>query len=90
METRVQRWGNSLALRIPKAIAAEAGLAKAGLVDVSLADGRIVVTPVDETGETLADQVKSLDWRVRPAQRAGTLPGATLGEVLRRLRLLWG
>ena len=26
MKTRVQKWGNSLAVRIPKAFAAEAGL----------------------------------------------------------------
>ena len=28
MRTRIQKWGNSLALRIPKAFAAEAGFEK--------------------------------------------------------------
>ncbi len=36
----------------------------------------------------LADQVKSLDWRVRRAERMCTLPEATVAEVLRKLALL--
>jgi len=53
MKTRVQKWGNSLALRIPKAFADEAGLQKETSVDVSLADGKIVVTPLTKPGPTL-------------------------------------
>jgi antitoxin MazE len=44
MKTRVQKWGNSLALRIPKSFADEVGLQKETAVEVSLADGKIVVT----------------------------------------------
>lgn len=40
------------------------------------------------TGVVLADQVKSLDWRVRQAERLATLPAATVAEVLRKLRPL--
>ena len=43
MRTRVRKWGNSLALRIPKAHAAEVGLQQDTPVDVSVEDGRIVV-----------------------------------------------
>ena len=43
MKTRVQKWGNSLALRIPKSFADEVGLQKGTDVEVSLADGKIVV-----------------------------------------------
>jgi len=46
MKTRVQKWGNSLALRIPKSFADEVGLQKETSVEVSLADGKIVVTPL--------------------------------------------
>jgi antitoxin MazE len=46
MKTRVQKWGNSLALRIPKSFADEVGIQKETSVEVSLADGKIVVTPV--------------------------------------------
>ncbi len=46
METRVQKWGNSLALRIPKPLATEVGLEHNSLVELSLVDGKLVITPV--------------------------------------------
>ncbi len=46
MRTRVQKWGNSLALRIPKAFAAEVGLQRETAVEISLANGKLVITPV--------------------------------------------
>jgi antitoxin MazE len=46
MQTHVQKWGNSLALRIPKSFAAEIGLTDHTLVEVSLSDGGLIVTPV--------------------------------------------
>ncbi len=46
MKTRVQKWGNSLALRIPKSFANEVGLQRETSVEVSLADGKLVITPV--------------------------------------------
>src|SRR5689334_20999073 len=36
MKTRVQKWGNSLALRIPKSFAAEAGLREDTSVELSV------------------------------------------------------
>ena len=53
MKTRIQKWGNSLALRIPKAFADEVGLQRETSVEVSLADGKIVVTPVTKSKLTL-------------------------------------
>ena len=53
MKTRVQKWGNSLALRIPKSFATEVGLQKETSVEVSLADGRLIVTPVSQPKPTL-------------------------------------
>jgi antitoxin MazE len=46
MKTRVQKWGNSLAVRIPKAFAAEAGLVDEAHVEMAIEDGSIVITPV--------------------------------------------
>lgn len=53
MKTRVQKWGNSLALRIPKAFATEVGLERETSVEVSLADGKLVITPVAKPKPTL-------------------------------------
>ncbi len=49
MKTKVQKWGNSLALRIPKSFAAETALEPDSEVDLSLIEGRLVITPVKAT-----------------------------------------
>jgi antitoxin MazE len=46
MLTKVQKWGNSLAVRIPKAFALDARLNNDSVVEVSLVDGQIVIKPV--------------------------------------------
>lgn len=46
MRTRVQRWGNGLAVRIPQAFATEIGLTDGSSVEVSLESGKLVVTPL--------------------------------------------
>ena len=53
MRTRVQKWGNSLALRIPKAFADEVHLDQDSTVDVSLVNGKLVVEPVARPAWTL-------------------------------------
>lgn len=55
METRVKKWGNSLALRIPKPLAAEVGLEDDSLVELSLVDGALVITPAVEPELRLED-----------------------------------
>jgi len=54
MEIRVKKWGNSLALRIPKPLAVEVGLEDSSPVELSLMDGRLVITPVVEPELSLA------------------------------------
>ncbi|MGH6925167.1 MAG: AbrB/MazE/SpoVT family DNA-binding domain-containing protein [Propylenella sp.] len=49
MQSHIRKWGNSLALRIPNAVAREAAVNDGKLVDISVENGRIVVTPVDAT-----------------------------------------
>ena len=45
MRTRIERWGNNLALRIPKAFALESGLEEGGEVELSVEKGSLVVVP---------------------------------------------
>ena len=45
MITTIQRWGNSLAVRIPKPFAAQTDLTENSQVDISVEGGRIVVSP---------------------------------------------
>lgn len=44
MRTRIQKWGNSLAIRIPSAFARTAHLKDNTVVEVSLVGGKIVVS----------------------------------------------
>lgn len=45
MQTKVQRWGNSLGLRIPKSFAEEAGVEAGSEVDLSVEDGELIIRP---------------------------------------------
>ena len=55
MRVQVQKWGNSLALRIPKSFARETGLAAASDVDLTIENGRLVVTPLSKPKHTLEE-----------------------------------
>ena len=45
MKTKVQRWGNSLAVRIPKSFAEEVGLKDDSAVEMRLVKGGLLVQP---------------------------------------------
>jgi antitoxin MazE len=63
MRTRVQKWGNSLALRIPKPFAAEVGLEPDSPVDVSVAKGKLIVEPGAEPPLTLKQLLSKVNRR---------------------------
>ena len=48
-QTRVQKWGNSLAVRIPKLFASEIGLEQNTLVVVSVSEGKLWLEPIVES-----------------------------------------
>lgn len=48
MQTKIKKWGNSLALRIPKLFALDANLKINKVVDISIDKGSIIITPIDE------------------------------------------
>jgi antitoxin MazE len=46
VQSRISKWGNSLGLRVPRDVAARAGLIEGARVDIEgFEDGRIVITP---------------------------------------------
>jgi len=67
MKTRIQKWGNSLALRIPKPFAEEARIVEDSTVDVTVRNGKLVVVAVEEPDETL----DSLVSQITPENRHG-------------------
>ena len=48
MQTKIKKWGNSLALRIPKSFALNANLKQDELVDISIDKERIIITPISK------------------------------------------
>lgn len=61
MKGQVQKWGNSLALRIPKAFAAEVGLEQHSTVDVSIEDKSLVVRVMENQQFSLAEMLAQVD-----------------------------
>ena len=55
MRVRVQKWGNSLALRIPKPFAEDAGVRAGTSVDLSVTEGRLVASPIRRPKPRLED-----------------------------------
>jgi antitoxin MazE len=46
MQVLLSKWGNSLGLRLPKALTAEIGMSEGQKVEVRAEGGRIIVEPV--------------------------------------------
>lgn len=55
MRTRVQKWGNSLGVRIPRGLAEQIGLGAGTEVSLSAKDGELVVKPALPTRLSLDD-----------------------------------
>jgi antitoxin MazE len=61
MRSQVQKWGNSLALRIPRSFAIDSGLSQGSEVELSVEDGRLVVTPVVSWQKRLDELLGQID-----------------------------
>jgi antitoxin MazE len=69
MKTRVQKWGNSLGVRIPKSFAAEIGIDRNSSVQMMIEEGAITIVPEREAAWTLdallagvTDDNKPSEW----------------------------
>ena len=77
MKTAVRRWGNSLALRIPRAYAAESRISEGSQVELTLKSGSLVVRPVLRKRHSLARLLK----RVTPSNRHQSIStGISVGQ----------
>jgi antitoxin MazE len=63
MQTKIQRWGNSLGLRIPRSLAEEAGVGVGSEVDLSIQDGDLIVKPARRKTYRLKDLVRKITAR---------------------------
>jgi len=63
MRVPVQKWGNSLALRIPKPFAEDVGVSEGTVVDVSISKGRLIAAPVAPRRARLEDLLRRVTKR---------------------------
>jgi antitoxin MazE len=75
MITKVQKWGNSLALRIPKAFADEIGLKNNSSVEVMMKKESLIIVPSKELKWTLEQLLEGItqenihhEWDSGPAE----------------------
>jgi len=60
MKTKIQKWGNSLGLRIPKSSAMEAQLDVGSVVEISVENGSLRIRAVRPRKYRLNDLVKGI------------------------------
>ncbi|HET8679022.1 MAG TPA: AbrB/MazE/SpoVT family DNA-binding domain-containing protein [bacterium] len=74
MRVAVRKWGNSLALRIPKALATGSRIKQGSVVEVSVIRGKLVVTPVAGREFALGQLLKRVNARNRHGEIVMGLP----------------
>lgn len=70
----VQQWGNSLAVRIPAAVARSARFRVGQLVEVSAQDLHVLVKAIGEPKLTLTQKLAAFDPTVHGGEVMGTRP----------------
>jgi antitoxin MazE len=60
MQLHVQKWGNSLALRIPQVYAKELMLKQDDVIQLSLVEGRLIIEPVRTPALTLEQLLEGI------------------------------
>ncbi len=68
MQATIRKWGNSLAVRIPKAFVKEAHVAYGTAIDLFVDDGKIVIAPRPGPEYRLEDLLKGVTKRNRHAE----------------------
>ena len=79
MKIEVQKWGKSLVLQIPEAFVAETFLKPNTEVDLSLTEGKLVVSPVTTAKYSLQDLLESI---TKKNSHAEVDSGASVGNEI--------
>jgi antitoxin MazE len=68
MVTKVQKWGNSLAVRIPRSVAEDTHLSSGKTVNLAVHDGQIVIVPARQRRFKLNDLLDGITARNKHAE----------------------
>ena len=61
MHVRVQKWGNSLAVRIPKPLAEDAEVTEGTVLNLAVFEGKVVATPLRRKKLSLKQLLAKVD-----------------------------
>lgn len=79
MQTRVQKWGNSLGVRIPRGLAEQVGLGAGTEVSLSAKDGELIVKPALPTRLSLDELLAGVsDGNLHSSVDTGSAVGAEI------------
>lgn len=87
MKVQVAKWGNSTAVRLPKAAVEQLGLTPGMTVDVSIEDGKIRLAPLVGEGEVQPPPGRpepfpvTMEWMIEEARRLGGIENAPKDDV---------
>lgn len=79
MNATVQKWGNSLALRIPSSVAKEIALSPGSSVELTVEDGALTVKPSKKRKMSLSQLLKAVTKENRHSEMSW---GAPVGKEL--------
>jgi antitoxin MazE len=68
MQATIQKWGNSLALRIPKTFARQTRIRKGSPVNLTLEHGRVIIKPLKRRKYGLQELVSKITPRNRHSE----------------------
>jgi antitoxin MazE len=74
MNTILQKWGNSLAVRIPRTMADEMAVAEGQALELQVKKGRIVIAPATKKRYELSDLVSKMTARNRHGETPSGKP----------------
>ncbi|HWF18394.1 MAG TPA: AbrB/MazE/SpoVT family DNA-binding domain-containing protein [Verrucomicrobiae bacterium] len=74
MQATIQQWGNSLALRIPKAFAQQTKVKKGSRVNLTLKNGRVIMEPIKRQKYTLQELVSRITSQNRHSETSWGMP----------------
>ena len=60
MNATIQKWGNSLALRIPKAVARDTQLENGSVVNLAVREGKVIIEPARRAKYRLDELLKGV------------------------------
>jgi len=75
MKTRVQKWGNSLAVRIPQHVIREAGLEYNAAVEMKVEEGKLIIQRTEDSAALEALLAKVTPENLHTSVKTGEAVG---------------